>query len=103
MKTIRISDQKLKSLIFVSNYLIEHPDILSSLNNNDQLILSKNLSTISCCTNEINESLFPVIKIICDLSSKIHDCKIDADLDSYNFFVCEDYSLRCINNLISNL
>ena len=103
MKTIRISDQKLKSLIFVSNYLIEHPDILSSLNNNDQLILSKNLSTISCCTNEINESLFPVIKIICDLSSKIHDCKIDTDLDSYNFFVCEDYSLRCINNLISNL
>lgn len=103
MKTIKISDQKLKSLIFVSNYLIEHPDILSSLNNNDQLILSKNLSTISCCTNEINESLFPVIKIICDLSSKIHNCKIDTDLDSYNFFVCEDYSLRCINNLISNL
>ena len=103
MKTIKISDQKLKSLIFVSNYLIEHPDILSSLNNNDQLILSKNLLTISCCTNEINESLFPVIKIICDLSSKIHDCKIDTDLDSYNFFVCEDYSLRCINNLISNL
>lgn len=103
MKTIKISDQKLKSLIFVSNYLIEHPDILSSLNNNDQLILSKNLSTISCCTNEINESLFPVIKIICDLSSKIHDCKIDTDLDSYNVFVCEDYSLRCINNLISNL
>ena len=24
------------------------------------------------------------------------------DLDNYNFFVCEDYSLRCINNLISN-
>lgn len=103
MKTIKISNQKLKSLISVSNYLIEHPDILSSLNSNDQLILSKNLSTISCCANEINESLFPAIKIICDLSSKIHDCKIDTDLNSYNFFVCEDYSLHCINNLISNL
>ncbi|MCB8591927.1 hypothetical protein LJD73_05005 [Faecalibacillus intestinalis] len=102
MKTIKISDQKLKSLISVSNYLIEHPDILSLLNKNDQLILSKKLSTISCCTNEINDELFPAIKIICNLSSKIHDCKIDTDLDNYNFFVCEDYSLRCINNLISN-
>ena len=99
MKTIKISDQKLKSLISVSNYLIEHPDILSLLNKND---LSKKLSTISCCTNEINDELFPAIKIICNLSSKIHDCEIDTDLDNYNFFVCEDYSLRCINNLISN-
>lgn len=103
MKTITISNQKLESLISVSNYLIEHSDVLSLLNDNDRLILSKNLSTISCCTNEIKDELFPAIKIICDLSSKIHDCKIDTDLDTYNFFVVKDYSLYCINNLISNL
>ena len=37
MKTIKISDQKLKSLISASNYLIEHPDILSLLNKKYQL------------------------------------------------------------------
>lgn len=104
---MKFTDYEIESILITLDVLLKNPQLYSFYDKETISFLDEYIpiaiSNLKAEPLELTNNTIKTMSIVCQISSKIHDCEIECDLDTYNLFVCHDYYLDCISNKIMKL